>query len=260
MDGKADHKDVDEWTLEEIQGMLTRAEVLSQAGSSTLMGWNSTGAKLFKYKNFPQAQKLAITGGRNNQNLQPCFRCGKLNPILPGEKYKCFCKEKPTCGIDGCKGNHLAKFHKTAIERRQQFLQKNMQNGVQYPSQQGINSIENKDILERNDEEQQLDENLALVWEVSSSDEWMGIEIKLAHLFTGALLDCGAQFCVVSGKFYDEHLKHLGVETLANKCEAKAVNGEKLTTRFQVPLTLQIGSELLEVQFRVIENINTPII
>ena len=104
---KAEYKDVDDWTMEEIQGMLTRAEVLSQAESSKFTARNTISAKAFnfnrgvKYKNYPQNQKLAITEKVNNhQRQQPCFRCGKLNPVILREKYRCFCNKRAICGVN----------------------------------------------------------------------------------------------------------------------------------------------------------------
>ena len=85
-------------------------------------------------------------------------------------------------------------------------------------------------------------DDLAAMWEVNSTESWSGVRRKIAGLSVGGLLDCGAQFCALSGSFYDRVIKPMGVPESKILRASEAVDGRKLCTRARVILTTQIGN------------------
>ena len=82
----------------------------------------------------------------------------------------------------------------------------------------------------------------------------------MAGLRTGALLDGSAQFWAKSSDYYVKHLSKFGLPQLAPLRDSGAIDERKLNTKMRVIATVRLGSELLEIVVKILEEIMTPII
>ena len=260
---RADKIDVETWSEEDIRSLLTRAELLSSGGMAEVE------SRFNRLTTSTQSHHKLASIEIGNKRKVPCFRCGALNEIVKGpyQCRSCFGKKKVECTIEGCcSKSHATRFHDLACN----YSKKRKGNIKRYPSIQGTEqmaALESESqagsMLEKancdSDSEDTVDECAAL-WEISSTESWSGIRMKLAGHVVGGLLDCGAQFCAISGSFYDRVLKPLGIPELSITKKSNAVDGRLIDTRARVLLTVEIGKEILEVPFRVLEGITTPVI